>query len=285
LAGGAEEGILTIVRIADAMSSVVRKGNSHMPELPDLTVFAENLHRRLSGQKVNALDYHNVRRHNDPEALSTAVIGRVVEKVERSGKEIAFVFSNKSNLLVHLMLTGRFVLTENPDRLGDRVLTILFENGPTLVITDPKGLVKVALNPKTAAAPDALEVSAAYLREKAAEKPKTVAKAFLIDQAVLRGIGNAYADEILWAARISPKAAVGKISGAAMDGLVTAIRKVLTEAMEKIRAANPDITGGEIRDFLLIHNAQRAQSPTGHPIIKEKIASKTTYYTDEQILY
>ncbi len=66
---------------------------------------------------------------------------------------------------------------------------------------------------------------------------------------------------------------------------MVAIRKVLTEAVEKIRAANPDITGGEIRHFLLIHNPQRAKSPTGHPIIKEKVASKTTYFTDEQILY
>lgn len=256
-----------------------------MPELPDLTVFAENLQRRLSGKKVKFIDNHSDKRLNvDAEVLST-VIGTVVEKVARSGKEIEFIFSNKTRLLVHLMLSGRFVFAEKPERLTDRMLTILFEDGPALVITDPKGLVKLALNPKPGAAPDALEVSAPYLQKKAAEKPRTPAKAFLIDQAVLRGIGNAYADEILWRARISPKAAIGKIPWDVMDALAVAIRKVLTEAIEKIRAVNPDITGGEIRDFLLIHNPQQAQSPTGHPIIKAKVASKTTYFTDEQILY
>ncbi len=167
-----------------------------MPELPDLTVFAENLQRRLGGKKVGFVDSHGNKRLNvDSQALSDAVIGTVIEKVARSGKEIEFSFANKERLLVHLMLSGRFVLTEKPDRLTDRMLTIRFEDGSALVITDPKGLVKVALNPKPGAAPDALEVSAAYLQQKAAAKPRTPAKAFLIDQVILRGIGNAYADE------------------------------------------------------------------------------------------
>jgi formamidopyrimidine-DNA glycosylase len=256
-----------------------------MPELPDLTVFAENLHRWLRGKKVSSIDCHSNKRLNvEAEELITTVIGKVVDKVERAGKEIEFTLANKS-LRVHLMLSGRFVLTEEPHRLNDRMLTVQFEDGPSLVVTDPKGLVKIALNPESSTVPDALEVNSAYLRKKAEEKPKTLAKAFLIDQAVVRGIGNAYADEILWAARISPKAAAGRIPGEAMDTLVSTIRKVLTEAVEKIRAVNPDIIGGEIRDFLLIHNPHQAQSPTGHPIIKEKVASKTTYFTEEQIMY
>lgn len=256
-----------------------------MPELPDLTVFAENLHRRLSGKRVGTLTCHSDKRLNvDPQELRTAVAGTVLEKVERWGKEVEFTFS-KARLRVHLMLAGRFVMTEKPERLGDRVLTIVFEDGPALVVTDPKGMAKAALNPEPGGAPDALDVSADYLRKKAAAKPRTLAKGFLIDQAVSRGIGNAYADEILWEARISPKAAVGRIPAEVMEKLAAAIRKMLTEATEKIRADHPEIIGGEIRDFLLVHNPARTQSPTGHPILKEKIASKTTYYTEEQILF
>lgn len=257
-----------------------------MPEIPDLTVFADNLHRRLSGKRVSAAEGHGGNRLNvPPEELRAAVTGNVLEKVERSGKEVEFAFSDGARLLVHLMLAGRFVITDTPDRLRDRVLTIRFEDGQSLVVTDPKGLAKAALNPKPSAAPDALDVGADYLRRKAAEKPRTLAKAFLIDQAILRGIGNAYADEILWEAKISPKAAMGRIPGEIMEELADAMRKVLTEAVEKIRAANPDIIGGEIRDFLLVHNPDRTQSPTGHPILREKIASKTTYFTEEQVLY
>ncbi len=257
-----------------------------MPELPDLTVFAENLQRRLGGRTASGLDCHGNKRLNVEAAqLSAAVVGNELEKIERIGKEIEFTFAKDTRLRVHLMLAGRFVLTDTPERLGERMLTIRFADGLSLVVTDPKGLVKLALNAEPVTSPDALTVDVAYLQQKAAQKPKTLAKAFLIDQAVLRGIGNAYADEILWQARISPKAAVGRIPWAAMAALVQAIGKVLTEAVEKIRAVDPEILGGEIRDFLLIHNPQKSCSPTGHPIRKEKIASKTTYFTDEQILY
>jgi formamidopyrimidine-DNA glycosylase len=257
-----------------------------MPELPDLTVFAENLQRRLRGKRVRSVVCPGHKRLNvAPEALSAALTGREVEQVGRAGKEVEFIFSQGVRLLIHLMLSGRFAVLEKPQHLADRMLLIQFEDGSALAVTDPKGLVKIALNPPPADAPDALQVRASYLRRKAAERPRTLAKAFLIDQAILRGIGNAYADEILWRARISPKAAVGRIPEGVMEELVVAIGQVLTEAIEQIRTAAPEITGGELRDFLLIHQPRHTQSPTGHPIIKEKVASKTTYFTDEQILY
>ncbi len=257
-----------------------------MPELPDLSVFAENLHRRLVGKQVQAIDVHGHRRLNvEAAALAAALGGSTVEQVARSGKEIEVTFSNQARLRIHLMLAGRFVVTDTPERLGERMLTVRFADNTALVVTDPKGLVKLALNPPAADAPDALAVDADYLRQKAAARPKTPAKAFLIDQAVLRGIGNAYADEILWAARISPKAAVGRIPGEVMAKLPEIIRQVLGEAVEQIRAADPESIGGELRDFLRIHNPRRAQSPTGRPIVKEKVAAKTTYFTDEQLLY
>ena len=78
---------------------------------------------------------------------------------------------------------------------------------------------------------------------------------------------------------------IGKLPEEALERLATAIRMVLTEAVGKIKAAAPDIIGGEIRDFLLIHNPRRTHSLSGRPIRKEQVASKTTYFTDEQILY
>jgi formamidopyrimidine-DNA glycosylase len=257
-----------------------------MPELPDLTVFAENLHRRISGKKISSIDDHgNTRLNVDAGVLRTAMSGQVVKSVTRSGKEILLTCSDNTRLLIHLMLAGRFVFTDKPERLSDKILTISFAAGPSLTVTDPKRLVKVQLNPADSRVPDALAVDAAYLRRKCSEKPRTLMKALLIDQTVLRGIGNAYADEILWLARISPKAATGRIPEALVEELALAIRKVLNEAIGKIRGINPEIIGGEIRDFLLIHNPHQTQSPTGRPILKEKIASKTTYFTDEQILY
>lgn len=257
-----------------------------MPELPDLTVFSDNLGSKLRGKKVQSIEYHKDKRLNvSREVLQNTLTNTSVEKVRRSGKEIQFIFSNNSALFVHLMLSGGFTITQAPEPVKFKVLTILFEDGMALVVSDPKGLVTVNLDPPDIVVPDALEVDSNYLRIKISEKPKLVAKAFLIDQSIVRGIGNAYADEILWLARISPKSIVGKIPDAVVDTLLGSIRSVLTEAIEQIRKVSPEITSGEVRDFLKIHNPERLQSPTGHPIIKEQVASKTTYLTDEQVLY
>lgn len=257
-----------------------------MPELPDLTVFSDNLASRLKGKRVRSVVYHKDKRLNvTPDILQNSLVNTSLEAVQRSGKEIEFRFSNSSTLFVHLMLSGGFAVTQTPDFVKFKVLTISFEDGVALIVSDPKGLVTVNLNPPTVTVPDALNIDGEFLRRKISEKPKLLAKAFLIDQAIVRGIGNAYADEILWLARISPKSVIGKLPDTVIDALATSIRAVLIEAIDEIRKVSPDITSGEVRDFLKIHNPTRQHSPNGRPIIKEQVASKTTYLTDEQVLY
>lgn len=257
-----------------------------MPELPDLVVFSENLSSRLKGKKVNSVEYHKDRKLNvTPEALNNSLVNTSVDAVRRSGKEIEFRFSNDSALLIHLMLAGGFSITDTPELIKFRILTMRFYDGVALAVSDPKELVTVKLNPPVVTVPDALDLDVDYLRKTIAKKPKLAAKAFLIDQSIVRGIGNAYADEILWLARISPKSVVGKIPGTVLVDLLASMHSVLTEAIEEIKKVNPEIISGEVRDFLKVHNPGRRHSPTGRRIVKEQVASKTTYYTDEQVLY
>jgi formamidopyrimidine-DNA glycosylase len=112
-----------------------------------------------------------------------------------------------------------------------------------------------------------------------------VVKSFLLDQQLLGGIGNAYADEILWEARISPKSVVGKLPDQAVVKLAASIPAVLNHAIDYLRRHHAGMISGEIRDFLAVHNPKAKASPTGAPIIIEQIASKKTYYTEEQVLY
>jgi formamidopyrimidine-DNA glycosylase len=257
-----------------------------MPELPDLTVFSANLASKLNGQTVKSVEAFNDKRLNvTAAALQDALVGASLKDVQREGKELLFQFSNDSSLLIHLMLSGGFTITETPDPIKFKALTISFENGTTLVASDPKGLLSVKLNHPPSKVPDALDIDVDYLRGKIAKKLKMVAKAFLIDQSIVRGIGNAYADEILWEARISPKSIMGKIPDDRIEALFNSMRTVLIDAVDQIRKINPDIISGEVRDFLKVHNSRRRQCPNGRPIIREQIASKTTYYTDEQVLY
>jgi formamidopyrimidine-DNA glycosylase len=256
-----------------------------MPELPDLTVFAENLHARLQGRTVHSVEWEGaVQLNTSLEQLRDSLRNTSITSVRRDGKEIAFAFSNQATLLVHLMLKGKFLMTPDPSTVNSRVLTLGFED-ESLVVSDPKRLVALNLNPTPNSAPDALEVNGGYLRMKIAKRPRMGVKAFLIDQSILRGIGNAYVDEILWEARTSPKSAVGKIPDRVLDKLFTSIMSVLNEAIEEIRKRRPETISEEVRDFLRVHNPHRSESPTGHRIMTEKVASRITYFTEEQVLY
>ena len=106
-----------------------------------------------------------------------------------------------------------------------------------------------------------------------------------MDQKIIRGIGNAYADEILWDAGISPFSVCNKIPDEKIKRLPRSIRSVLQDAEKQIRKSKPDIISGEVRDFLKIHNAKKEQSPTGGKIHHKMANSRITYYTDEQELF
>lgn len=258
-----------------------------MPELPDLTVFAENLSKQVVREKVVKVVWHERGRLNvGADELSGALVGSSISEVERSGKETLFKMNNGNRLFVHLMLQGKFVLAPRQKTASFPIMTLAFEDGKTLTVQDPKAMVMISLNPsRDHEAPDALELNPELLKRLIGVKPRMLAKAFLIDQKIVRGIGNAYADEILWKAAISPRSVMGTLPEEAIDELVRAVHSVLNSAIEQLRRDHPAIIAGEIRDFLAVHNPSRKVSPTGHPIQVETISSKKTYFTDEQVLY
>lgn len=259
-----------------------------MPELPDLTIYARNLSNGIVGKKIVRADYHSKKAINvSPEELSKALVSTEITKVARVGKEICFDLSNGNFFCIHLMLNGGFVFAtrDQVDKLDFRVFSICFSDGTAMVVTDPKAWAKVALNEKPDAAPDALGITADQLKAIFQKKPKMQAKAFLLDQKLIGGIGNAYADEILWHARISPKSLVGKLPPEAVSSLAQSITAVLNEAIDYLRKHHSIMLSGEFREFLKVHNPSLKESPTGSKIIKEQILSKKTYYTEEQKLY
>jgi formamidopyrimidine-DNA glycosylase len=259
-----------------------------MPELPDLTVFAENLNKAVKGKKIAKVSYQGGRGSTvTQQQLSDLLVGASIEKVQRAGKQMRFDTDRKDAVYVHLMLNGGFILLPEAevDKLDYLVFGTSFTDGSALAVTDPKRWATVSLNPEKDPVPDALEVTEEYLTEKFRKKPKTLVKPFLLDQKLIGGIGNAYSDEILWHARISPKSEVGKLPPEAVKALTDAIPAVLNEATQYLRKHHPDIVTGEFREFLKVHQPSLKKSPTGALVLKEQIASKKTYYTDEQVLY
>lgn len=257
-----------------------------MPELPDLTVFAESLSQRALHRPIRRSYFHGGGRLSVPaEVLTGALTGASFTEIRRVGKELLFKLDNGHRLLVHLMLAGGFALGTAP-KPSAPVWSATFADGETLVLFDPKGLATLGLDPDLEGrAPDALEVTPELLEGMLRRKPKAVVKAVLIDQKIVAGIGNAYADEILWEARIAPQSVAGKIPAEAVARLSQAIRSVLQRAITHLRQTQPGMMAGEVRDFLAVHRPKAVLSPTGEPIIVKDVAGKKSYYTQEQELF
>ncbi|MDQ2657891.1 MAG: Fpg/Nei family DNA glycosylase [Bacteroidota bacterium] len=255
-----------------------------MPEIPDLQVFSHNLSKRLSGKRVQKIHAIVTRKlKTDEKEFQDSLEGAVLTSVHREGKALHFTFDNGNVLSLHLMLKGELHYYEKSNENKFTILEILFDDSTGLAMTDFQRQATPTLNPGPREAPDALsrEVDYKFLKQML-NRSKTTIKKRLMDQSIIRGIGNAYADEILWHARISPFAISNKIPDPAIERLSDSIKTVLTNAEKNIRQAHPDIISGEVRDLLAIHNPGKTHSPTGEKIHIEERSGRKTYFTKEQ---
>jgi len=258
-----------------------------MPELPDLEVFSKNLDTKLSRKVIDHIKITKAKNIVPNDAtFKKAFAQQKLSKVYREGKELRFEFKNGSILGMHLMLHGKLFLFKDENEEKHTLAELYFTDGTGLALTDFQKMAALTVNPPASEAPDAMsdDLNASYLEEKLSATRSNIKKVML-DQHIIRGIGNAYADEILWDARISPFSVSNKIPIAKIKKLARSIYSVLSDAIEKIQKKNPDIIAGEIRDFMLIHNPKLEKSPTGAEIKQETIGGRKTYYTDEQELF
>jgi formamidopyrimidine-DNA glycosylase len=258
-----------------------------MPELPDLQVFSKNLTKVFGGKELKKIAVPISKKLNvSVPKLKNSLEGEKLVAINRVGKELHFQFKNGNVLALHLMLHGKLYKFEKENTQKNTIIELLFSDYSGLALTDFQKAATPTLNPESKDAPDALskEVNLSFLKDKLSRSKASV-KNVLLDQHVIRGIGNAYADEILWDAGISPFSIANKTPDAEIKGLLKSIKGVLKKAEKSIVKTHPDIISGEIRDFMLIHNSKKKHSPTGAPIRIKTSSSRKTYYTDEQKLF
>jgi len=261
-----------------------------MPELPDLEVFKDNIFKRLTSKRLVGLNVFSQKITTPQVVLMEELKDRDLLGIGRCGKELLFDFADGRIISAHLMLSGRISIVgaaDTADKIKSKVFSLNFENERVIFHDAGKIGVVIRYKPKPDNVPDALgdDFTLGCFLKAARKKYGVNIKAFLIDQKVVKGIGNAYADEILWAARVSPKSLIGKIPEEAMTALYKAVGDVLRAAVVSIKTIAPDIISGEERSFLKVHNSFKKETETGFPIIAEVIVSKMTYYTDEQTVY
>ena len=258
-----------------------------MPELPDLEVFSRNLNKQLSGKQVKAIEILNPKKLNvSVKEFRKALEKDKISKIYREGKELYIVFDKGNVVSLHLMLNGELHLYEDQEAPKSTLLVFTFDDDRNLALSDFRGLARFTLNPVADDTPDALSKAVdQHFFQQVFSGKKAAVKNILLDQHIVRGIGNAYADEILWEARISPFSSAELIPEKKLKDLSEAVQEVLSAAIKKISADHPDLISGEIRDFLKIHHPKKTHSPTGETIQIKKAGARKTYYTDEQQLY
>jgi formamidopyrimidine-DNA glycosylase len=255
-----------------------------MPEIPDVEVFSRNLNKALAEKKLIKVKVVNGKKLPDTaKALSINLEDKILKRIYRSGKEFRFEFQDGTLLGLHLMLTGDMFLFSGKNEHHSTILELYFEGDKNLALTDRMGNAQIKLNPIDKDGVDAMELDFKYLKK--IFNRKSTIKTILLDQDLIRGIGNGYSDEILWEARISPYSVASAIPEEKIKELVKIIPAVLKEATQKIDKAFPGRVNDEVKEFLKIHRKVDAKSPTGYPIHIDTKGSRKTYYTDEQVVY
>ena len=250
-----------------------------MPELPDVDVYCDALNARLRGRPLLRVRIANpfVLRTVDPPLASLE--NRVVRSVRRLGKRIVMAFDDDLFVVIHLMVAGRFRWLAGDKKAPARITLALFDfpNG-TLALTEAgtkrRASVHVVRGPAALAAFDmgGLEVSGASVAtfaERLRAENHTLKRA-LTDPHILSGIGNAYSDEILHRAKLSPLAHTRKLDDAAIERLFAATNDVLAEWTQRLRAESGDGFPEKVTAFrpqMAVHGKFRQPCPVcGTPV-------------------
>jgi formamidopyrimidine-DNA glycosylase len=215
-----------------------------MPELPDITIYIESLEARIRGQRLDGIRVGNpfILRTFDP-ALS-ATTGKIVRRVERVGKRIILDLEDDLFVVIHLMIAGRLHWKKPKSKLPGRVGHAAFDfaNG-TLLLTEASTKKRASIHlVRGRTALDAFDRrglepldSALDSFQSALTRENRTLKRALTDPRLFSGIGNAYSDEILHRAKLSPLILTQKLSHEDVTQLHTATISILEEWIERLR--------------------------------------------------
>lgn len=238
-----------------------------MPELPDLTVVAEELAARAGGRVVAVAEAPTPILVRATPAELGALVGMRLGAAERRGKFLILPFDGDGRarvLAANPMLAGRFWLLDGPDRVRARTgLRLRFADGGELRYVDREMLGKLYLVEPDALAtipgwaemgPDAddPELTLERFLERVRRHPGQL-KPLMRNPKFVAGIGNAYSDEILWEARLSPFRKRSSLRRDDLERLYAAMRSVLASAIDQLRVLVPPEIETQHREILKVH--------------------------------
>lgn len=283
-----------------------------MPELPEVETVRSGLEALIPGLIVQKVLYDTPKSFPNTEAdVQAFLVGASVTEVRRRAKVLLIDLSTNYSLVIHLKMTGQLVFVQSPHvRFGaghpneslvgslpdksTRVSIEFADNAGTLFFNDQRKFGWMRLLPtiqineldffkRVGPEPLASDFTAAVLWSRLQRRKNTSIKAALLDQSVLAGVGNIYADECLWGAKIHPATKVGQLSRKQVGILFTELQYVLNVAIEKGGSTDKNYVNaegktGSYMSFARVFRREGLPCPRhGTPIQKIRVAGRGTH--------
>ena len=281
-----------------------------MPELPEVETVKIGLQRLLPKRVIKSVDYDWPKSFpNAPTDVQNFLIGASILEVKRRAKVLMIELSTEYTLIIHLKMTGQLVFRSGSERFGaghpnDSLIgdlpdkstrvTLIFADGSSLFFNDQRKFGWVRLLPtievmnldffkKVGPEPLSVDFSWQVLRDRSLRRKNSNIKAVVLDQTILAGIGNIYADEALWGAKIHPTTLVRELTDAKFKLLYHEFVSVLELAIKKGGSTNKNYVNaegkrGSYMDFARVFRRENLPCPRcGTTIIKTKVAGRGTH--------
>ncbi len=273
-----------------------------MPELPEVETIRRQLAPVLEGLRISGAEVFDAKWAVGiaPDELEGRLSGRAITEFGRRGKYFVAMLDDTSALVMHLRMTGNLLYTPEgevlPERHARARLWLETPGGSTrgaLSFTDPRrfgtaellggeGAVERYFAQRLGPEPFDEAFDAAYLKAQLRTR-RTPVKAVLLDQAVVAGVGNIYADEALFRAGVAPQKRAARATRAEAARLVDAVREALTAGIDAKGASIDDFRDaygvqGSFQDQFLVHRREGLPCPScGRAIEKIRCAGRGTY--------
>ena len=228
-----------------------------VPELPDITVYVEAIERVVAGSMLEDFRVHHpfLLRSVTPEPRD--LVGRPLKSVSRLGKRVVFEFADERFAVIHLMIAGRFRWSKAPSKANKQWLATMNFGSGALVLTEAGKKRRASLHLVSGrdhlvqfdrGGLEVLEAGRERFAERIVLENRTLKRA-LTDPRLFSGIGNAYSDEILHAAKLSPVMRTQSLDANQISELYDAVRRVLQEWTDKLRLEAGDAFPTKVTAF------------------------------------
>jgi formamidopyrimidine-DNA glycosylase len=267
-----------------------------MPELPEVETVRAGLEPKLVGRRFEAVEILDSRltRPIDPAEVAAELERERVSAVDRRGKYLIVRFESGLVLLIHLRMTGTLVHSRNGTRAQAHLRAVVrLDDGSDVIYRDVRRFgtwlllradeLDTYLAARLGLEPLERAFSARDLGERLAGRRAPI-KAALLDQRVLAGVGNIYADEALWRAGIDPRRPAGELDRRELSRLHRGIRRALEAGIARQGATlrdyrTPDGAAGAMQDEFKVYGRDGEPCPRCRmPIAKTRIAGRGTWF-------